>query len=394
MHCARSTASTSAFARRATTSTSAGGWTLGFSPAALVWHHRRNSVLAYWRQQRGYGRAEALLEGKWPHRYNTAGHVTWGGRIYGRGLTLAVRREQHVYHGTWGSAPFQSLYEREPGPLTSLPLMPEWFLLIAALAGLTALGALWRPFLVALPLLAAAVAAVVVQAVRSARRHFPPRAAHGRLRRMRVLTAALHVLQPLARLRGRLANGLTPWRHHRHAGFRVPRRRVAWAWSKTWTAPDERLRAVEQQAVSTPGTVVRGGDFDRWDLDLRGGIFGGARMLMAVEELGGGAQLVRYRSWPVIRAVPALVPLVALAVAVAAASAGAVPGAALLLAVAGTFGLLTFVECGAACGVLASALEDTVGRTAELVVETKHEVRDARPPAVERPQAAPSEMQH
>ena len=68
------------------------GWTLGFSPAALVWHHRRNSVLAYWRQQRGYGHAEALLEGKWPHRYNTVGHVTWGGRIYGRGLTLALRR--------------------------------------------------------------------------------------------------------------------------------------------------------------------------------------------------------------------------------------------------------------------------------------------------------------
>ena len=40
------------------------GGTVGFSPAALVWHHRRNSVLAYWRQQRGYGKAEALLERK------------------------------------------------------------------------------------------------------------------------------------------------------------------------------------------------------------------------------------------------------------------------------------------------------------------------------------------
>src|SRR6266545_4309085 len=42
------------------------GWTLGFSPSAVVWHHRRNSVRAYWRQQRGYGEAEALLERKWP----------------------------------------------------------------------------------------------------------------------------------------------------------------------------------------------------------------------------------------------------------------------------------------------------------------------------------------
>src|SRR6266540_3752802 len=46
------------------------GWTIGYSPAAVVWHHRRNSIRAYWRQQRGYGRAEALLERKWPERYN------------------------------------------------------------------------------------------------------------------------------------------------------------------------------------------------------------------------------------------------------------------------------------------------------------------------------------
>src|SRR6266545_40214 len=46
------------------------GWTLGESPAAMVWHHRRNSVGAYWRQQVGYGRAEAMLERKWPERFS------------------------------------------------------------------------------------------------------------------------------------------------------------------------------------------------------------------------------------------------------------------------------------------------------------------------------------
>ena len=368
------------------------GWTLGFSPAALVWHHRRNSVLAYWRQQRGYGRAEALLEGKWPHRYNTVGHVTWGGRIYGRGLTLSLRRDAHVYHGTWGTAPFQSLYEREPGTLTSLPLMPEWFLLTAVLAGLTALGVLWRPLLLALPLLIAAVGAVVAQAVRSARRHFPARAAHGRLLRMRALTAALHVLQPLARLRGRLTNGLTPWRNHRHAGFRAPRRRSGWAWSKTWTAPEERLRAVERQVAACSATVRRGGNFDRWDLDLHGGMFGGARTLMAVEELGGGAQLVRYRSWPVVRAVPALFALAAAAGATVAGLGGAEIAAVLAGMIALGIALLAFVESGAACGVMASALEDTVGRTAELVVTTRTEVREARSPAPWPPRPEPVEV--
>ena len=57
----------------------AAGMTLGYSPVALVWHHPRSTIRAYWRQQVGYGRAEALLEEKWPDKYNTAGHVTWGG---------------------------------------------------------------------------------------------------------------------------------------------------------------------------------------------------------------------------------------------------------------------------------------------------------------------------
>lgn len=44
------------------------GYTIGFHPVAFVWHHRRNSIKAYWKQQKGYGKAEALLENKWPER--------------------------------------------------------------------------------------------------------------------------------------------------------------------------------------------------------------------------------------------------------------------------------------------------------------------------------------
>ena len=39
-----------------------------------------------------------------------------------------------VYQGVWGSAPFQSLYQPAAGTLLSLPLMPEWYLLILLLA--------------------------------------------------------------------------------------------------------------------------------------------------------------------------------------------------------------------------------------------------------------------
>ncbi len=94
------------------------GWTLGFSPAALVWHHRRTTLRSYWKQQRGYGRAEALLERKWPQKYNELGHTTWGGRIYAKGAALAFGfRPGRIYHGSWGSAPYQSLEARQPEPL-------------------------------------------------------------------------------------------------------------------------------------------------------------------------------------------------------------------------------------------------------------------------------------
>src|SRR5437764_500434 len=150
------------------------GWTLGFSPAAVVWHHRRNSIRTFWHQQKGYGRAEALLEAKWPEKYNPAGHLSWAGRMYGRGLILSLYARQRVYHGSWGMGLFQQLYRPSPGTLASLPLMPEWYLLIALLATVSALGVLWTPLLVAVPLLVAAVVAVLAQAVKSATRAIFP----------------------------------------------------------------------------------------------------------------------------------------------------------------------------------------------------------------------------
>ena len=66
------------------------GETIGFHPSAVVWHHRRNSLKAYWNQQKGYGKAEALLEAKWPEKYNDFGHVAWSGRLYGNGFTLPI----------------------------------------------------------------------------------------------------------------------------------------------------------------------------------------------------------------------------------------------------------------------------------------------------------------
>jgi GT2 family glycosyltransferase len=313
------------------------GWTIGFSPAAMVWHHRRNSLRTYWKQQKGYGRAEALLEAKWPDRYNTAGHYAWGGRLYGKGLTLPLPGKSLIYHGSWGSAPFQSMYEPLPGLIRSLPLMPEWYLGILLLAAVSALGTLWRPFLAALPFLVTALALPAAQAFISAyNAHFTTRpltpARHAQLR---AVTALLHFLQPNARLIGRIRAGLTLWRRRGPSGWVPPVPRQAEIWSQTWRDPIEWLTAIERELQSSRSVVLRGNDFDQWDLTVRGGLFATARLLLANEEHGGGKQLLRIRIWPSWRPAAPVLSLTLILLLVAAASAGAwvVTGVLLLVLV-------------------------------------------------------------
>jgi GT2 family glycosyltransferase len=275
------------------------GWTIGFSPAAVVWHHRRGSLRAYLRQQRGYGEAEALLERKWPEKYSAAGQLAWAGRLYGGAAAERAGRRSRVYYGTWGAGLFQSLYRPRPGLLASLVRIPEWYLAMAALAVVAALGVLWPPLLLAAGLPAVAAGAALVDAARGATRAaFPAAPGAGATAVLRVVTGALYVLQPLARLRGRMRRGLTPWRTDGSRGVSLPRPRTAVFWDERWQSAEERLRGVEAALTDAGAVTRRGGDFDRWDLEVRGGLFGAARLRMAIEEHGGGRQLVRFRSWP------------------------------------------------------------------------------------------------
>jgi GT2 family glycosyltransferase len=343
------------------------GWTLGFSPAAMVWHHRRNSVRMYWKQQQGYGKAEALLEQKWPEKYNAAGHTTWAGRLYGKGLTRTLRGRGRIYQGTWGSAPFQSIYEPAPGLLQSLPLMPEWYLVVAALAVLSSLGLSWRPLLLALPLFVLALAAPLAQALVSAAHASFTSRPRSRVQRLSLyaLTAFMHLMQPLARLRGRLRFGLTPWRRRGVRRFALPRSRWFQIWSEHWRAPQSWLGDLEAQLSGEGWVVLRGGDFDDWDLEVRGGILARARLRTAVEEHGAGRQLVRFRIWPgcSLGGFSSLALFGALAgfaaVAHAWVAAPLLGSAALLVA------LRILLESGAAAAALSRLLQTDQGAGAE-----------------------------
>ncbi|MEA2307605.1 MAG: hypothetical protein QOH43_4885 [Solirubrobacteraceae bacterium] len=326
------------------------GQTLGFHPAAMVWHRRRATVRRFWRQQRGYGRAEALLERKWPERYNLTGHATWGGRLYGRGVAARAQRSR-IYHGTWGTSAFQHEVGRPRNLVAELAGTPEWYLLIAALAAAAGLGALWTPLLGAAPPLALAVGATVARALRGTRAaQFGHAAGRRRSRRLtlRAITLVLHVLQPAARLAGRLQAGLVPWRRPDRWRFAAPVPRRREGWSERWMALEDRLRLVGVVLREHGERVRPGGPCDRWDLHVAGGALGGARLRATVEEHGGGRQLVRWRIWPrASRLVPPGIAGLAALGGLALRDHAWLPGG-LLVILAVAVGTAAVCECGIA----------------------------------------------
>jgi len=284
------------------------GWTIGFSPAAMVWHRRRSSVRGYLRQQRGYGEAEGLLERKRPERYNLGGHLRWSGHVYGGHARRAVRQRWRIYYGTWGSGLFQSVYQPAPSVLGSLPLMPEWYLLLAMLAAASIYELAWRPLLLAVPyldlpfstvLFVLALAATLGQALAHAWGAFPHfTGSRVQRTRLRLLTAALYIAQPLARLIGRMSHGLTPWRRRAAVAHAPPWPRTTTTWNEEWEPPGRTLLEIETDLRLSGAAVARGGPFDRWEIEARIGTFGAARLRMGIEEHGGGRQLLRFRVFP------------------------------------------------------------------------------------------------
>ena len=281
------------------------GRTIGYHPSAFVWHHRRNSVKAYWKQQKGYGKAEALLEAKWPEKYNSVGHLSWTGRIYGNGTTLPIKiKKDKIFHGVWGSAPFQSIYQQAPGFLSCIPLMPEWNLLIFLLGFLSILSISWTPLLWVLPFFILAQVILFVQAGISAAKSLETKKIKSRLQYFKYwgLTTILHVVQPFARLYGRIAHGLTPWRkrgsgqYNRNLLFK--NRLSLTHWSEKWRAMEEWLQKIEHKLIKSGIRVRRGGQYDRFDLQVSCGFFSGCRALLTIEEHGGGKQLLRFKCSP------------------------------------------------------------------------------------------------
>jgi GT2 family glycosyltransferase len=276
------------------------GHTIGYHPSALVWHHRRSSLKAYWKQQKGYGKAESLLENKWPQKYNGFGHLSWAGRIYGNGWTMPLKTKRNkIFHGTWGNALFQSVYQSQEGFITHLPLMPEWYLVAAFLGVIGSLGILWPALYWIFIPFAVSVLIILAQAIYSTTKNANLPAEHRKLR-YHALIVGLHMVQPVARLYGRIKFGLTPWRR-RGAGWSwkyvtVMRSKTFKHWSEKWHSGEDYLRLIEQNLISQQMIARKGGEFDRWDIQTGNRLFAFVRCLLTTEEHGAGKQYVKIRS--------------------------------------------------------------------------------------------------
>jgi len=197
------------------------GWTIGFSPSALVWHRHRPGVRAYLRQQAGYGEGEDWLIREHPGRF-VGGRATWQGVIYSPLPFIQSLSSARVNAGPFGTAPFPSVYRIDAHPFAYMPHSGRWQVAwITLLAGSALAAFAGSPIALAL-FVAGAVTALatlvrcVVYGLRSEVDGLPP---IGRLspRSSRVVyhatIAALHFLQPFARLYGRARGALA--RPHR-----------------------------------------------------------------------------------------------------------------------------------------------------------------------------------
>jgi hypothetical protein len=217
--------------------------------------------------------------------------------------------------------------------------MPEWLLVVAVLAIVSLAGFWWAPLLFALPLFVLALAAPAAQAWKSTTNLSveDSQTFVGRFR-ARATVAFLHLLQPLARLRGRLKHGLTMWRRRGPHDMLWPLPRTLPICVTHWQPPEVRLAALDEALRATGAVVLHGNAHDSWDLEVRGGLFGSSRLLMAFEDSGSGTQLVRLRAWPycapLARGLLLLFVLLTVFVSVNGAFAAAAQFGALLTALA------------------------------------------------------------
>jgi O-antigen biosynthesis protein len=278
------------------------GYEIGYSPAAMVWHFRRNTVRAYIGQQKGYGKAEALVLAKHPARFNLLGQAKWAGRIYGDlSSVMFPSRRPFIYAGMFGRGLFQTLYS-PPAPLAAyLPLSFEWNIaaIPLALAAILA-GIVISPWygLLALPLLASWGLCVNGALKAPIDKRFTGLEA-------RALVAALIYLGPILRGVERLKWRFKTKDARPRTAIETPLleakmspARLAFSlsfWSERGQEKEVLLGGLMRFLPPCGYIVGADGGWRPWDLDIRGEGWTRARILAVAENHGGEKRLLRLR---------------------------------------------------------------------------------------------------
>lgn len=301
------------------------GDTIVYSPAAMVWHHRRATVKAYLKQQRGYGEAEALLKRNHPEKFQGfQANLSWHGRIYTR-AGVGVKIGKPVIHfGPFATGLFQTIYSP---PETWWPLVAtsiEWWTAAVLMLGLAVVAApsIWlshtswtvwanlgNPFVFG-PL--TMVLATLVVAWMVAGQATPP--VHQRRWWSRPLIAAMHVLQPVARgyarYQTRFRTRHVPAALHALAATwearapRLLRARQVGLWSEDGHGREQLLERLID-FTRAEGAIFRAdAGWEPIDVTIRGDRWTNVELTTVTEEHGGGRRLTRVRT--VLRATPSL----------------------------------------------------------------------------------------
>ena len=273
------------------------GYKIGFSPAAVVWHFRRNTIRDYLKQQRGYGRAETLLFFKHPSRFNVLGQSRWFGRIYGELSSFLASRQPRIYSGVFGRGLFQTLYQPPASVVACLPMTLEWnFLSLILLACAFVFGDwFWlglAPFELTLSLcLASALRARVVPSFQGWR---------GTL-----LITFLVYVGPLIRTLERYRWRLRRFREVKPFEFNGPRQtvRILWYerafylsyWNERGQEKESLLHAVMEFLLPRKYLIAMDQGWSSWDLEICQGPWAKAQIKTATENHGGPKRLLRVR---------------------------------------------------------------------------------------------------
>jgi O-antigen biosynthesis protein len=263
------------------------GFSLGISPAAFVWHFRRNTVGAYYGQQRGYGRAEAMLFLKYPDRFNSLGQIKWRGTIPGLARTVPGGARRRMAW-TRKRSDFQHIHDAPLSVLKVLPVTVEWNAL--AVIGLAAAYGLHVTVIPALVMLAMGPLWAFFYAARA-----PVEKCHEGIL-ARLFVAALAYTGPVSRTLARYR-----WRKAaRQKGLfeSLPRQRptVQWFtrtmrlayWNETWTTREAILGRLATLFARGGHPARIGSGFDDFDLVVESGRFTRLEIRSADEEHEGG----------------------------------------------------------------------------------------------------------